>query len=218
MTKQLRYFIAGILAAIALGALAQISGLPIHTHAGASSGGSIAASQASVDAGTSTTVYLTPERKRITLATQQASTSGTSIDFTGIPAGTRRITMMLNAVSTSSTSAYIVQIGDSGGVETTGYVAGVGHRGAEATSTAGCILHTVATAAGSNHAVVTLTLMDAASFTWSGHSNLILASTGAPQVGACSKSLSAELDRVRLTTAGGVDTFDAGTVNVAYER
>jgi hypothetical protein len=32
-----------------------------------------------------------------------------------------------------------------------------------------------------------------------------------------SKSLSAALDRVRLTTVNGTDTFDAGSVNIMYE-
>ena len=32
-----------------------------------------------------------------------------------------------------------------------------------------------------------------------------------------SKLLSAELDRVRITTVGGSDTFDAGAINISYE-
>jgi len=28
--------------------------------------------------------------------------------------------------------------------------------------------------------------------------------------------LGADLDRVRVTTVGGTDTFDAGTINIAY--
>ena len=31
------------------------------------------------------------------------------------------------------------------------------------------------------------------------------------------KALSATLDRVRLTTVNGTDTFDAGSVNIIYE-
>lgn len=31
------------------------------------------------------------------------------------------------------------------------------------------------------------------------------------------KTLSATLDRVRLTTVNGTDTFDAGLVNIIYE-
>lgn len=32
-----------------------------------------------------------------------------------------------------------------------------------------------------------------------------------------SKTLSATLDRIRITTTGGTDTFDAGTVAIIYE-
>ena len=31
------------------------------------------------------------------------------------------------------------------------------------------------------------------------------------------KSTSAVLDRVRITTVGGTDTFDAGEINISYE-
>ena len=34
---------------------------------------------------------------------------------------------------------------------------------------------------------------------------------------AGSKTLSGTLDRVRITTVGGTDTFDAGTINILYE-
>jgi hypothetical protein len=32
-----------------------------------------------------------------------------------------------------------------------------------------------------------------------------------------SKTLSATLDRVRITTVGGTDTFDSGSINILYE-
>jgi hypothetical protein len=32
-----------------------------------------------------------------------------------------------------------------------------------------------------------------------------------------SVSLSGTLDRVNITTVGGTDTFDAGTINIMYE-
>ncbi len=34
---------------------------------------------------------------------------------------------------------------------------------------------------------------------------------------AGTKTLSATLDRVRITTTTGTDTFDAGTINILYE-
>jgi hypothetical protein len=60
-------------------------------------------------------------RSRLVRTTSVNTTSGTSIDFTGIPSWVRRITVMLLAVSTNGTSGVQIQLGDSGGVETTGY-------------------------------------------------------------------------------------------------
>ena len=57
----------------------------------------------------------------LVMGTLQATTSGTSIDFTGIPSGVRRINLMLNVVSTNGTDSFFVQIGDAGGIENSGY-------------------------------------------------------------------------------------------------
>ena len=65
------------------------------------------------------------EQAGIKLSTRQATTSGTAINFTGIPTLTKRITIMFNEVSTSGTSALVVQIGDTDGIETTVYVSTV---------------------------------------------------------------------------------------------
>jgi hypothetical protein len=62
-------------------------------------------------------------RSRLVSGTSVASTSGTSIDFTGLPSWVKRITVMLDGVGTNGTSSPILQIGDSGGIENTGYVA-----------------------------------------------------------------------------------------------
>jgi hypothetical protein len=35
--------------------------------------------------------------------------------------------------------------------------------------------------------------------------------------GGGNKTLSATLDRVRITTVNGTDTFDAGSINISYE-
>ena len=57
----------------------------------------------------------------IASGTAVASTSGTSIDFTGIPSWVKRITVMLNGVSTNGTSPKLVQLG-SASISTTGYL------------------------------------------------------------------------------------------------
>jgi hypothetical protein len=152
------------------------------------------------------------------LGTEQASTSGTTIDFT-IPSWAKKITVQFVGVSTSGTNSLLVQIGDSGGVEDTGYLSaasGLDTGVTSANSTAGFIV--AAVSAGSVvHGTVVLTLEDATAFTWVSSGTLAFSSSAATSVSAGSKSLSAALTTVRVTTAGGSDTFDAGAVNVIYE-
>lgn len=173
--------------------------------------------QAEYDAATDTTRVPTANLTRIVIAAEQATTSGTAIDFTGIPAGTRRITVMLAGVSTNGTSNLLVQIGDSGGIETTGYVSVATTRAADATSTAGFLVTGGTAATDTADGVVILCLEDVANFTWISHG--VISDVGSTSVmSGGQKSTSAELDRVRLTTVNGTDAFDAGAVSISYER
>lgn len=154
----------------------------------------------------------------ITIGTPVASTSGTSIDFTSIPAGTKRISINFNGVSTNGTSLFLVQIGDSGGIEATGYTSAC-QQGSTATgSTAGFVIRQAQPAAGAYSGTVTLTKENSASFAWVS-SGIISRVDSTYDVGVSSgnKALSAELDRLRITTVGGADTFDAGEINITYE-
>ncbi len=152
----------------------------------------------------------------IVSGTSQASTSGTSIDFTGIPSWVRRVTVMFNGVSTNGTSNYLVQIGD-GSVNTTGYSSvGTGMDGTGVSITAYTtgfgIRSTVATYVISGQVVLTLVTSN----TWVASGVL---STSLPLTFTTSgtKALSSTLDRVRITTVNGTDTFDAGSINILYE-
>lgn len=151
--------------------------------------------------------------------TAVASTSGTSIDFTGIPSWVRRVTVMFSGVSLSGTSQFLVQLGDAGGVETTGYVSGsAAARGGSTTlggsSTAGFLIYHGTS--GANAFYGTARFDYVGSNLWVGSST---GSTGADNgiSGGGSKTLSDTLDRVRITTVNGTDTFDAGTINILYE-
>ena len=156
-----------------------------------------------------------------TSGTAVASTSGTSIDFTSIPSWVKRITVVFSSISLSGTSPITLQIGDSGGVETTGYVGA----NAELTSGAntitnfstGFLLHNVP-ASGQNYSgMAILSLLSSASNTWTQSCNFGTDANGRINVSSGSKALSATLDRVRITTTSGTDTFDAGTINILYE-
>ena len=154
----------------------------------------------------------------LTLATAVNSTSGTSIDFTGIPSWVKRITIMFDRISTNTAASIIlIQIG-SGSISNTGYVSqswtatgsgvvtngfSLGHIGSPATNILSGIA--VLSLLGEDLWVSSSTLgfMNATSPGWH--------STGS------SPALSGALDRVRITTASGTAVFDAGTINILYE-
>lgn len=153
----------------------------------------------------------------LVLGTEQASTSGTSIDFTAIPAWAKKITVQLVGVSTDGSSNLLIQIGDSGGLETSGYTSGavLTNTPASATSTAGFIVTGTNASTREQHGAVTLTLEDATNFTWVATG--MVNAAGNVCVSAGSKSTSAALDRLSITTVNGTDNFDAGAINILYE-
>lgn len=176
------------------------------------------ATQAEVSAMTDTSRAVTPNHNKIILGTEQASTSGTSIDFTGIPAGVRRITVNFVGVSETGSDTLIIQLGDSGGVETSGYVGATSSQGGSTTNfTSGFIVSSVSAGTVLSGSY-TFDLQDASDFTWTGRGTVGHSNAASIFYGAGHKSLSAELDRVRITTAGGTPTFDAGSINISYER
>lgn len=151
--------------------------------------------------------------------TMQSTASGTAFDFTGLPTSIKRLTINFSNVSLSGTDDLLVQLGDSGGFETSGYVSacGVFDAGSQGvlSSTAGFIV-AVGTASRAFSGSVVITLVDAATFSWvaSGCGKI---TSGLVVVGGGDKSLSAELTQVRVTRTG-TDTFDGGNVNILYDR
>lgn len=150
----------------------------------------------------------------IRTATAVAPASGTSVDFTGLDSWVKRITVMMNGISTSGTSAVQIQIGASGTFTTTGY-AGSSTVGATTTNySSGFVVHTNLTAA--TAAYVTAVLVEVDGNTWLENHSASSASS-AVAVGNGGITLSGALGRVRITTVGGSDTFDAGTINLLLE-
>jgi hypothetical protein len=157
----------------------------------------------------------------IVQGTAVASTSGTSIDFTSIPSWAKRITVLFNGVSTNGTSAVQIQLGDSGGIETTGY-AGVtltanAAGNAATAATAGALLDNGTAAAAAAVRQGTFIISNISGNIWQMVGNYSYSNTTIVGIFSYTKELSATLDRVRITTVGGTDTFDAGTINIQYE-
>ena len=143
-----------------------------------------------------------------TYATPQATTSGTEFDFESLPATVTEIDVMFNGVSLSGTDHILVQIGDSGGIETSGYDSN--SRETATSSTAGYIAFV---GSGSRAAIGAMRLVKFDGNTWISTHNVSAGSI--TSAGAGSKTTSATLDRVRVTRTG-TDTFDAGSVTIRY--
>jgi hypothetical protein len=154
------------------------------------------------------------------VAVASVSASGTSVDFTGIPAWAKRITVMVSGISTNGTSVKQVRLGDSGGFESTNYLSASCFSN-NATGTVSVANYTDGFAlTGVNASDVqhgTIILTKHTGNTWICSGNIGFSSGGAFGTVAGTKATSATLDRIQLTTQGGTDTFDAGTVSITYE-
>ena len=154
----------------------------------------------------------------IVLATQQATTSGTQFDFTGLPAGLNEIVVSFDGVALSGTDNLLVQLGTSGGIDATGYVSTsvftFGGNGVQAVNnTTGFIIFyssSIHTCTGH------MFIRRMSGNKWTQSHNCLL-DTGRDVHAGGVKTLSGEIDRIRITRTG-TNTFTAGSVNISYTR
>lgn len=156
------------------------------------------------------------DRVRSIYATSQNSTSGVGIDFTGIPSWAKTIHVYFAGVSTSGTSNIQVQLGTSSGFVATGYLSGCFTSTAStANSTTGFLVTASRAATTITHGVMSLHVVTGNQ--WASTSSTGSSDTAQASMSGGSISLAAVLDRVRVTTVNGTDTFDAGVINIRYE-
>ena len=166
---------------------------------------------------------------RLVRGTAVASTSGTFIDFTSIPSWAKRITVVFNALSmTPGSTVYpLFQLGDSGGIETTAYASYSSLVNFDTSTSLAVATAGVRTdgfwffwGIDASLRYGTITFTNISGDTWIG-SGLLGGAVAGGIVGTSqtggTKTLSGTLDRVRLTTTNGTDTFDSGSVNIIYE-
>lgn len=147
----------------------------------------------------------------------EQSPTGNDADFLLIPSNVKKIIVTFEALSNTSGTLLLIQLGDSGGVETSGYTSRAWNTdNTVTTSTAGFILNDSSNASWAFSGLYILTRSDSVNNTWVGIGSL---SAGSSSVSICQgyKSLSAELDRIRITSTSGSDAFDAGSINIQYE-
>lgn len=177
---------------------------------------SIAQAQGGVDNDT----LLSPMRMKeaqIQLAAAVTLAGQTQVDFTAIPSWAKRVDVLLSGASTTSTSLPLVQLGTSGGVQTTGYTgSAVSATGTPVVgnSSAGFPLIGQGSGGAAFHAALRLERLDATRWiaTLGG-----VGVSGTPLAGGGGVTLGGALDRVRLTTANGTDQYDAGAVAISWE-
>lgn len=152
----------------------------------------------------------------LTTATLQ-SASGTSIDFNSIPSWVRRVTVMFDDVSTNGTSNPQIQLGTSSGIVTTGYETANGTLIASptvGTASSGVVLRSAnATNTMSGSAIFNLISPNV----WVYQGTFGNFASAAIYFVAGKVDLGANLDRLRITTVNGTDSFDAGSINIMYE-
>jgi len=157
--------------------------------------------------------------QKIVAGTAVASTSGTSITFSSIPSWAKRVTVMFTGVSTNGSSNVTVRIG-SGSVQTTGYT-GAGMEVVSANQVGGLNLSsgfTIRSQGGASDVYNGAYILSYfGSNTWVCTATIGLSSTIRGMIVGGYVALSGALDRVSITTEGGTDTFDAGSINILYE-
>jgi hypothetical protein len=152
--------------------------------------------------------------------------SGTSFGFAGtVPSWAQRVTVTFNGISTDGTSFYALRVRANGNVVSSGYVGAAGsiyeteNITVNVTTTEIALQAAAPVAGTAMSGVVTLTKMNATGPVWA-YSGTTYASGGAVPVMSYTAgvvALSNALDGVSLTTAGGLNNFDAGTMNILYE-
>jgi hypothetical protein len=144
--------------------------------------------------------------------------TGSSVDISGIPTGINRVTLALDGVSTSGTSRVLLQLGDSGGIENTSYVGALTESSSASSNwvsgTAGAIL-AGATAGTKRYGNITILRQHPTSFLYTITASVYAEDGASGFVGTtvCHKGLNTDLISLRLTTVGGTELFDNGSVN-----
>ena len=149
----------------------------------------------------------------------EVTTGATTVVATGIPPGVTCVDVLFEGLSADATREWIVRIGPSGGVETSGY----NSRSATNTSanmdvsTVGFIMTYSVADGDTRDGIVQLRLKDVTNNTWIYSGMTVDHTTPQLQYGAGAKSLAGVLERVQISdTTGGTDTFDAGSIALLY--
>ena len=142
------------------------------------------------------------------------------LDFLSIPSWVKRITVMFSGVSTSGTSDLGIRVGTGATptYATSGYVSvGGGYTNTNVTrttsSTSIFLLSNGTAAASTFDGVVVLNKLS--STVWAAFGNVSVSAAMSNMAGTV--TIASDITAIRITTTGGTDTFDAGSINILYE-
>jgi len=165
-------------------------------------------------------VYISNAPLSTTLASGTANTSvsgGTVIIHTGIPTWARRVTILYSGLSTNGTNPIVIQAG-SGTFKTTGYLGAAAVIEGTTGYTVGFgIGNSNVSGADLHHGTIVLNLLNASTNTWIAGGTAARSDAVEAGFTGGAVSLDSALDRIRLTTVGGTDLFDAGVTNIMWE-
>jgi hypothetical protein len=159
--------------------------------------------------------FAAPATSGLTLGTAVSLTTQTAIDYTGLPAGIKRLTISFQGVSTNGTDRWLVQIGNTT-FTTTGYVGQANSGAGASANSSGFEINNNVIAANNHSGQIVITKVDTNTYAQFGIVASQTISNSLANSGG-SIALASELERVRITTASGANQFDAGKINIAYE-
>jgi len=178
------------------------------------------------EAGSEKTKKVTASHFQWTYESMVATTAGTSHTLTSsIPSWATEIEVIIDEVSTNTTGqGVIIQLGDSGGIETTGYNTILMHFAVgsnniyDRSNCFGTVLDSAVDSGDQVVGVLKLTRWDPSEHKWIATGwfgeSITAGEHGTMVVG--NKILSDALTTIRITTPGGTATFDAGQARVKY--
>jgi len=149
--------------------------------------------------------------------------SGTSVAFTGIPSWVKRITLTVQGISTTGTSAIQVQLGTGGTptYATSGYLSASTSVSQGVTPTTNNNTGGFSITPGSQATAAVfhggMTLLNSSGTNWVEFGSMSRSDTTVNTVLGGSIALGATLTALRITTILGTPTFNAGTFNIIYE-
>lgn len=143
----------------------------------------------------------------LSYSARQATTSGFTFDFTGIPATATEVEVYFDQVSLNAADDMLIQLGTSGGFVSTGY----NSFSNDATYTTGM---GVRAAAAARLGLGTMFLRKVESNIWLSASAINFSGTNTAGGGRI--DLGGTLTQIRLTRLGGAATFDNGSASIAW--